>query len=233
VGFFKELMTKQEERRRVAEQKHLAAEYGEYRADWGQELESARADLAVAEAAPEDFAGDAPILLKKGEFAILVITNIGLVEMGREAGSYQGGSRGVSFRVMKGVSYRVGGHRGTFVAGPEVLKIVDRGTAVVTNQRVVFQGAGKTREWLYTKLIGIEHDPVRGMSMLHVSNRQKASGLVYDEAISDAFRLRMDVALAHFTDDLEDLQVALKERVREIEAREPVPPMAIEPRPDL
>lgn len=134
---------------------------------------------------------------------------------------------------MKGVSYRVGGHRGTFVAGPEVLKIVDHGTAVVTNRRVVFQGAGKTREWLYAKLIGIEHDPVRGMSMLHVSNRQKASGLVYGEEISDAFRLRMDVALAHFTDDLEDLRVALKERVNEIEAKEPVPPMAIEPRPDL
>ena len=130
MGFFKELMAKQEERRRLVEQGRLAEEYEDDRAGWLKELESARSDLMVAEASPEDFvaAGDAPILLKKGEFPILVITDIGLVEMGREAGSYQGGSQGVSFRVMKGVSYRVGGHKGTFVAGPEVLKMVDQGT---------------------------------------------------------------------------------------------------------
>ncbi len=162
-----------------------------------------------------------------------MITGIGLVEMGREADSYQGGSQGVSLRVMKGVSYRVGGHKGTFVAGPEVLKMVDEGTAVVTNQRVAFQGAGKTREWLFTKLIGVDHDPQRGMSMLHVSNRQKASGLAYGEEISDAFRLRMDVALAHHTGDLAGLQVVLKERIVELEAEQPSPPPVTEPRPDV
>jgi hypothetical protein len=235
MGFFKELMAKQEERRREVEQRRLTERYEKDRADWKKGLESARADLAIAEASPKDFieSGDAPILLKKGEFAILVITSIGLVEMGREGGSYQGGSQGVSLRVMKGVSYRVGGHKGTFVPAPELLKIVDQGTAVITNQRVVFQGAGKTREWLFTKLIGVDHDPERGMSMLHVSNRQKASGLAYGEDISDAFRLRMDVALAHFSDDLEGLKVALKERVAEVEAEEPAPPKVIEPRPDL
>ena len=134
---------------------------------------------------------------------------------------------------MKEVSYRVGGHKGTFVAGPEVLKMVDEGTAVVTNQRVVFQGTGKTREWLFSKLIGVDHDPERGISMLHVSNRQKASGLAYGEDISDPFRLRIDVALAHFTDDLEGLRIALKQRVAEVEAQEPVPPAVTEPRPDL
>jgi len=236
MGFFKELMAKQEKRRRGIEQRRVAEDYEEDRADWAEELENARDDLGLAEATPEDFieaSGEAPILLKKAEFPILVITNIGLVEMGREGGSYQGGSQGVSFRVAKGVSYRVGGHKGNFVPGPEVLKMVDEGTAVVTNQRVVFQGAGKTREWLFTKLIGVDHDPERGMSMLHVSNRQKASGLAYGEEISDAFRLRMDVALAHFTDDLEGLQVVLKERVAELEAEEPAPPMVTEPRPDL
>jgi hypothetical protein len=234
MGFFKELMAKQEERRREVEQARVAKEYEVDRADWQKALESARSDLAVAEASPEDFdAGDAPILLKKGEFPILVITGIGLVEMGREADSYQGGSQGVSLRVMKGVSYRVGGHKGTFVAGPEVLKMVDEGTAVVTNQRVAFQGAGKTREWLFTKLIGVDHDPQRGMSMLHVSNRQKASGLAYGEEISDAFRLRMDVALAHHTGDLAGLQVVLKERIVELEAEQPSPPPVTEPRPDV
>lgn len=231
MGFFSELKAKREAHRRETQRRRLADTYEDDRADWEEELEAARADLAIAAAAPEDFidaAEVAPILLKKGEFPILVITNIGLIEMGRERGSYQGGSQGVSFRVAKGVSYRVGGHRGTFTPGPEVLKIVDEGTAVVTNQRVVFQGAGKTREWLFTKLIGVDHDPERGMSMLHVSNRQKASGLAYGEDISDAFRLRMDIALAHHMGDIDALQVSLKERVAQLEREAPVPPAPVD-----
>ena len=69
--------------------------------------------------------------------------------------------------------------------------------------------------------------------MLHVSNRQRTSGLAYGEEISDPFRLRIDIALAHFTDDVERLRIALKQRVAELEAKEPVPPAVTEPRPDL
>jgi hypothetical protein len=151
--------------------------------------------------------------------------------MARDRGTYQGGSQGVSFRVAKGVSYRVGGHRGTFTPGDEELKIVDEGTAVVTNQRAVFQGAGKTREWLFTKLIGVDHDPESGISMLHVSNRQKASGLGYGEDLADDVQLRMDVALAHFREEIEGLQVARKERVAELERSAPLAPAPA--RPDL
>jgi hypothetical protein len=165
-----------------------------------------------------------PILLKKGEFLILVVENAGLVEMGRERGTYQGGSQGVSIRITRGVYYRVGGHRGTFVPGPETLKIVDQGTSVITNQRVVFQGAGKTREWLFTKLIGVDHDPGKGLSMLHVSNRQRASGLAYGSDIADDFRFRMDLALAHHSGDLEGLLADLKNEVARLEEDRPIPP---------
>lgn len=237
MSFLRELKERLDGRRQAAQQYRLAQAHEDDRANWEADLAQARADLALASAQPEDFietAGDVPMLLKKGEFPILVFSNAGLIEVGRERGSYQGGSQGVSFRVAKGVSYRVGGHRGTFTPGPEVLKIVDTGTAVVTNQRVVFQGEGKTREWLFTKLIGVDHDPGRGLSMLHVSNRQKASGLAYGEDVADTFRLRMDVALAHHGGDIDALQLMLKERAAELERREPVPPSGLElpPRPD-
>jgi hypothetical protein len=235
VDFFKELSAKREQRARAAELGERSRDYEREHAAWAEEVDNARDYLALALTTPDAFVDpsrEVPMLLKKGEFAVLVMAGAGLIEMGREAGSYQGGSQGVSFRVMKGVSYRVGGHRGTFVPGPEVLKVVDTGTVVITNQRVVFQGAGRTREWLFTKLIGVDHDPERPLTMLHVSNRQKASGFAYTEKVSDEVRLRMDVALAHYSDDLGELQLALKERVAEFEAAEPRPPMVDEPRPD-
>ena len=80
-----------------------------------------------------------------------------------------------------------------------------KGTTVVTNQRVVFQGAGKTREWLFSKLIDVDHSTGTGSSMLHVSNRQNASGLVYGDEAADDVRFRLDVALAMYSSDIDEI----------------------------
>jgi len=53
---------------------------------------------------------------------------------------YKGGSRGVSFRVMKGVYYRVGAHRG-HVVKEERLVPTSAGILVVTNKRIILQPA--------------------------------------------------------------------------------------------
>jgi len=55
---------------------------------------------------------------------------------------YEGGSRGVSFRIMKGVTYRVGAHRGNLVTETDVIP-VSQGALVVTNKRVAFRGHKK------------------------------------------------------------------------------------------
>ena len=55
------------------------------------------------------------IRLAPGEHVVARLEGAtGIVEPRASGGSYQGGSTGVSFRVMKGVSYRVGNHRGTY-----------------------------------------------------------------------------------------------------------------------
>lgn len=86
---------------------------------------------------------------------------------------FQGGSQGVSFRVTKGVRYRVGNFKGQSVVVGRELQVQDVGTLSVSSARVVFLGAQKTMEFLYTKLVGIEpfDDGVR----LQVSNRQNAT----------------------------------------------------------
>jgi hypothetical protein len=220
------LAREQAERRRAQAQR----EFQQANDEWSSQFEETKTMLAVVRHSKEsgfNARDTSPILLKKGEFLVLVLENAGLVEMGRERGTYQGGSQGVSIRITKGVYYRVGGHRGNFVPGPETLKIVDQGTSVITNQRVVFQGAGKTREWLFTKLIGVDHDPGKGVSMLHVSNRQRASGLAYGSDIADDFRFRMDLALAHHSGDLEGLLADLKNEVARLEEDRPIPPRPV------
>ena len=54
---------------------------------------------------------DCSIITKRGEEALLVVRGCALVETRRPRARYRGGSSGMSFRVAKGVYWRVGGPR--------------------------------------------------------------------------------------------------------------------------
>jgi hypothetical protein len=143
--------------------------------------------------------------LKKGERVYLIGPGAALIEPRRQRGHYQGGYSGFSFRVMKGVSYRVGGMRGTNLPGPETPTAIDSGTVTITNQRVVFMGTKQTREWAYSKLIGIEHHSDQPWTALAVSNRQKVSGILYDWESADTVRFKLSLALAVFNEAADQL----------------------------
>ena len=68
---------------------------------------------------------------------------------------YEGGSRGVSVRVMKGVSYRVGGHRGHIVNETGLVS-VSSGDLVITNKRISFRGDRKSYAINLDNLLGTE-----------------------------------------------------------------------------
>src|SRR5207249_9377954 len=85
---------------------------------------------------------------------------------------WRGGSQGVSFRIAKGVRYRVGTMRGQMVTVGTQLQIADTGVLAITNQRVVYLGARKTIDMPYSKLIGMQlYSDAIGFSL---SNRQNA-----------------------------------------------------------
>lgn len=67
---------------------------------------------------------------------------------------YEGGSQGFSFRIAKGVSYRVGGHRGHIVTDTAVLP-VSSGELIITNKRVIFRGDTKSFNLRLDKLLEI------------------------------------------------------------------------------
>lgn len=69
---------------------------------------------------------------------------------------FQGGSRGVSFRVAKGVRFSTGAFRGHMVVTGTSLEPADEGVLSITDRRLVFQGSRKVQESRYDKLVGLE-----------------------------------------------------------------------------
>jgi hypothetical protein len=65
---------------------------------------------------------------------------------------YEGGSHGFSFRIVKGVSYRVGAHRGHIVTDKAAVP-VSSGELIVTNKRVIFRGDTKSFNIRLDKLL--------------------------------------------------------------------------------
>lgn len=155
---------------------------------------------------------EVPVLLHVDERAFLIARGVALIEPRRGASHYEGGTSGVSIRIAKGVRYRVGQNRGTLVQGTEQPVAIDTGSFTVTNRRAVFQGSKDTREWDFRKLIGITHDPVLPWTSLQVSNRQKVSGVLYDQKISPNVRFRLTLALAHFQDQVPQLILDLQQQ---------------------
>jgi hypothetical protein len=180
-------------------------------------------------------APDLSLQLKKGETVLGVLRGCSLIEPRRGPGHYQGGYQGFSFKVTKGVRYHVGGSRGTFVQGDERPTPIDAGTVTITTQRVVFQGEKQAREWAFSKLLGVQHDPKLPWTAIQVSNRQKVSGFFYDDEHAVDIRFRLTLALAIFNDDTDALVADLKRQLSEHDAAMPPLPdglTAPSPTPD-
>jgi hypothetical protein len=137
------------------------------------------------------------VSLKKGEVAYFIMDGVGLVEPRRGPTQWVGGSQGVSFKIAKGIRYRVGQTRGHVVQGEERPTVIDTGVGVVTNQRMVFVGGKRSTEWAYAKLLGFSLD-MDGMAIFNVSNRQKASGFAYPPEVDNRVDAVVSAAIAAF-----------------------------------
>lgn len=108
------------------------------------------------------------IIPKKGE-AVHYRAHSSTIEDKVISTQYVGASHGVSLRVMKGVSYRVGASRGQKVEQRATVA-TSTGTVYLTNQRVVYDSATKPMELKLDKLVNMQ---VYGDGiMLGVSNRK-------------------------------------------------------------
>lgn len=90
---------------------------------------------------------------------------------------YVGGSSGVSVRIAKGISYRVGSHRGTPVESSEIA-LIDSGIMAVTTKHVYFQGQKKAFRIRFNKIVsitpysdgvGIQRDAISAKQQLFIT----------------------------------------------------------------
>jgi hypothetical protein len=139
-----------------------------------------------------------PVALKAGERAYLILDGATLVEPRSSGGHWVGGYQGVSVHIpgTRSARYRIGGSRGHYVRDEEKPTVLDVGGVVITDKRVVFAGSKQAREWVWSKVIGLLHEDVGAWTAIPVSNRQKTSGVGYDEAHLAEVRFRLDLAFA-------------------------------------
>lgn len=68
---------------------------------------------------------------------------------------YVGGSQGVSFRIVKGISYRVGRSKGQLVSETAIVPIAS-GKIVITDRRIVFSGDKKSLNIKLEDILNVE-----------------------------------------------------------------------------
>lgn len=220
MGFLESRRQRAEERRREQAAEEAQRAYADWYADH-QELKDLRDHATEFTGVTNAESPELPVVLKKGERAFFVGQGAALIEPRRGRGQYVGGYAGFSFRVMKGVRFHTGSSRGTYIPGEETPTPIDEGTVTITNQRVVFQGTKQAREWAFAKVLGVQHDPALPWTSLHVSNRQKVSGILYDEANMALVRFRLSLAIAHFQGDLAGFVTQLDRELAEHRSLQP------------
>ncbi len=199
--------------------KRQAQREAEAKAQAVAELRAAIVDLVVV---AEGGTKDPPqppswsLVLKPGERLVYPMTSVGLFEPRRGPGHWSGRSAGFSVPVTDGIRFRIGKSAGTYVQGNETPTVIDSGDISFTTQRVVFQGRRYTREWLFSKLIGITHDATQAWTAIQVSNREKTSGIVYTGIPPDVVRLELAVAVAIFNGDGPEVAKELREQLDEL-----------------
>jgi hypothetical protein len=98
----------------------------------------------------------------------------------------------------------------------------------VTNQRCLFMGQKRTTEWAYAKLVGFSLEGDGGTAVFNVTNRQKASGVLYGTEREAEIEATIAAAIARFQGDapwralVAELEEAVADAEREARIATPV-----------
>jgi hypothetical protein len=204
-----------------------AAAYRRALEPWHEEADALRAHVTVAQTFAGADAGDepsVPLQLAPAERVFSVIERASLVEPRKRPERWSAGYSGFSFRLARSVRYRAAVAKGKREPGEEAPAAVDTGAATVTDRRVVFQGAKRTREWSFDKLLGYHNDGRVPLTLFHVANREKVSGLLYERGQAEEVHFRLALALAHHHREVDGLVAHIEGQLVAHEASRPAPP---------
>lgn len=194
---------------------------------WQEEADALRAHLAIAQTFAGATAADepsVPMQLAPGERVFSVLERASLVEPRKRPERWSSGYTGFSFRLARGLRYRVTAGKGRKEPGEEAPTAIDAGVATITDRRVVFQGARRTREWAFDRLLGYHNDGRVPLTLFHVANREKVSGVLYERAQAEEVHFRLALALAHYSGNVADFLNHIERQLAVHEASRPAPP---------
>ena len=117
---------------------------------------------------------------KPGEYVFYERDQVELREYKSSGRATTGGYGGANYRLTQNLSVSGGGIKASSKALPEESTTIDKGSAIFTNQRVIFMGANHTREWDLSKLLGLQISDAGFEVSAAVSGRQKTSALAGD-----------------------------------------------------
>lgn len=98
---------------------------------------------------------------------------------------------------------------------PRGVAVVDAGTAVVTDRRLILVGRDGLREWAYAEVARVAHDPGEPFTLLHPHGGGGIGGVRVPRTVASAFRLRLTLAYAEATGARDALLDRLDEAVVE------------------
>lgn len=98
--------------------------------------------------------GGLPFLLQKNEKIIWIFRNVAYYQQ-KTRREMRGRTQGMSFRVMKGVYYRVGGFKGTPIETTHN-EYIDTGVVGLTDKHLYFSSSRKSFKLPYSKIIDIQ-----------------------------------------------------------------------------
>ena len=117
---------------------------------------------------------------KPGEYVFYERDQVELREYKSAGRATTGGYGGANYRLTQNLSVSGGGIKARSKTLPEESTTIDKGSAIFTNQRVVFMGDNHTREWDLSKLLGLQIGESGFEVSAAVSGRQKTSALAGD-----------------------------------------------------
>lgn len=161
-------------------------------------------------------------ILKKDEFPVAYLTEIGYIEIVKAPNRYSGGYGGVSFPIFGGVRLNTGRMGGGAIEGAENMKLTDEGNALVTNKRIMYSGSTRSHEWRFDKMLSISH-LVGGISIFAMSTG-KPTGIGYGTPNEREIQFRIEIAAAMAMDTMDKFRKQLQVEKDKLTAEMPVPP---------
>ena len=107
--------------------------------------------------------------------------------------------------------------------GPEAVHVADEGHAMITNQRILFAGSVRSREWEFAKLINMTHVPL-GYTVFSTKGRSTPAGIGYGEGPALDVQFRLEIASAMARNTLPQYLEKLTQQKHKHSSEAPVPP---------